>query len=148
MPKPKVLLDTNILASGLVFLRGNEHKILKLAEDKKITLILPNFVIEETKKVLTRNFPGYELLLDIFLSRTECIIVPQTEIEQSLAAYKQHLRDKKDTPILVSTIVAKPDFAITGDLTLREDLKRCREASATTKICSSKQFLEIIETSP
>jgi predicted nucleic acid-binding protein len=34
--KPTVLIDTNILISGLVFLKGNEHKILKLAEDKEI----------------------------------------------------------------------------------------------------------------
>ena len=44
-PKPTVLIDTNILISGLVFLRGNEHRILKLAEDKAITLVLPEFVL-------------------------------------------------------------------------------------------------------
>jgi predicted nucleic acid-binding protein len=43
--KPTVLIDTNILISGLVFLKGNEHKILKLAEDKAIALILPEFVL-------------------------------------------------------------------------------------------------------
>jgi predicted nucleic acid-binding protein len=42
-PKPTVLIDTNILVSGLVFLKGNEHRILKLAEDKRIVLVLPEF---------------------------------------------------------------------------------------------------------
>jgi len=147
MPKPKVLLDTNILTSGLIFLRGNEHKILKLAEDKKIILVLPDFVVDEMKKVLARNFPGHEVLLDIFLSRIECIIVPWAEIEPFISIYEKYLRDKNDTPILVSTVLAKPDFVITGDITLREDLKRCHELSAIIKICSSKQFLEVIEES-
>lgn len=47
--RPTVLIDVSILISGLVFLRGNEHRILKLAEDKAITLILPEFVLEEAR---------------------------------------------------------------------------------------------------
>jgi len=50
-PKPTVLIDTNILVSGLVFLKGNEHKILKLAEDKTIVLILPQFVLHDATMV-------------------------------------------------------------------------------------------------
>jgi predicted nucleic acid-binding protein len=49
MSKPRVLLDTNILISGMVFSGGNEHKILKLAESREIVLILPDFVIIRNK---------------------------------------------------------------------------------------------------
>jgi predicted nucleic acid-binding protein len=41
--KVTVLIDRNILVSGLVFLEGNEHRILNLAEDKVIILLLPEF---------------------------------------------------------------------------------------------------------
>jgi len=44
-----VLIDTNILLSGLVFLDDNEHRILKLAEDKAISLALPEFVLKEAR---------------------------------------------------------------------------------------------------
>jgi len=46
-PKPRALLDTNILISGLFFLKGNEHKILELAEEGEIVLILPESVLRE-----------------------------------------------------------------------------------------------------
>lgn len=63
-----VLIDTNVLVSGLVFLEGNEHRILKFAEDKAIVLILPEFVLTEARAVLGRRFPGHGMLLDVFLS--------------------------------------------------------------------------------
>lgn len=52
MPEPRVLMDTNVLISGLVFSGGNEHRILRLAEDGEITLVLPEFVLQETERVL------------------------------------------------------------------------------------------------
>ncbi|MBS7622766.1 hypothetical protein KEJ39_03720 [Candidatus Bathyarchaeota archaeon] len=55
-PKIKDLIDTNILISGLVFLKGNEHEILKLAEERKIVLVHPEFVLEEGRSVLPRSF--------------------------------------------------------------------------------------------
>jgi len=141
-PKPTVLIDTNILVSGLVFLRGNEHKILKLAEDGTIVLILPEFVLEEARMVLVRRFPGHEALLDAFISGTEHEVLPSTEIVESNALAENAVRDSKDAPVLASVLVAKPDFAVTGDLALREDMKCCREAVRVTSICSSRQFLE------
>ncbi len=36
MSKLRVLLDTNVIVSGLVFSGGNEHRILKLAEKQQI----------------------------------------------------------------------------------------------------------------
>jgi len=147
MSKPKVLLDTNILVSGLIFPKGNEYKILKLAEDEKIVLVLPKFVIEEAKMVLSRNFAGHEILLDVFLSKVKPTIVSWVQIQQSVPAYRKYVRDKKDTPILVSTLAAKPDFVITGDVILREDLRRCPEVASLTEICSSRQFLKMRRTS-
>ena len=143
-PKPKVLIDTNILISGLVFLKGNEHKILKLAEERKIVLVLPEFVLEEGRLVLARSFPGHEALLDAFLTRVEHTVLPWKEIGQSAFAYAKKVRDEKDAPLLASVIAAKPDFTVTGDVALREDMKRCSEVAGVTKICSSRQFLEAI----
>ena len=64
-----VLIDTNILVSGLVFGKGNEHQILEIAENKSITLVLPEFVLEETRAVLRQRFSGHEMLLDVYLQR-------------------------------------------------------------------------------
>jgi len=141
MPEPSVLLDTNILISGLVFKGGNEHRILRLAEDEEITLVLPEFVIQETERVLAERFAGYEALLEVFLSNTNYILVQWDEFERMLPQYEGQVRDGKDAPILAALITSRPDFAVTGDLDLKEDLRGCEEASGT-RICSSRQFLE------
>lgn len=136
-----VLIDTNILVSGLVFLGGNEHRILKLAEDRTITLVLPEFVLEEARTVLGHQFPGHEVLLDAFLLRAEYTMVPWKRIERGISHYQRAVRDAKDAAVLTSTILSKPNFAVTGDKTLREDMRRCREIVRVTTICSSSEFL-------
>lgn len=140
-PKLTVLIDTNVLISGLVFLKGNEHRILKLAEDKAIALILPEFVLQEARTVLGRRFPGHEPLLDAFLSRVEHTVLSWKQIEQHVSLCQRDVRDTKDAPVLASVVVAKPGFTITGDAILREDMKRCRETARVTTICSSREFL-------
>ena len=144
-PKPKVLIDTNILISGLVFLKGNEHKILKLAEEGKLVLVLPEFVLEEGRLVLARSFSSHEALLDASLARMKHKVLLWEEIGQLSSVYEKKVRDRKDAPLLASVIVAKPDFTVTGDVALREDMMRCSEVAGVTKICSSRQFLEAMK---
>lgn len=137
-----VLIDTNILVSGLVFLEGNEHRILKLAEDRAITLVLPEFVLKEARVVLSRRFPGLEVFLDAFLLRAEHSVIPWSRIEQDIPLHQREVRDAKDVAVLTSIILAKPNFAVTGDKTLREDMKRSQDAVRITTICSSSEFLK------
>jgi putative PIN family toxin of toxin-antitoxin system len=139
--KPSVLVDTNILVSGLVFAKGNEHEVLKLAEEEGIALILPELVLEEARRVLASKFRGYEGLLDIFLSRIKYRRIEWTEIEEAIPVALRLVRDKKDAAVAASVIVSKPRFFVTGDEGLRDDLTACREAEAT-KTLSSRVFLE------
>ena len=141
MPGPSVLLDTNILISGLVFSKGNEHIILKMAEEGEITLVLPEFVRKEAERVLAERFAGYEALLDVFLSRLSYTFVGWDDLEGLLPRCFGRVRDRKDVPFLAAILVSRPEFAVTGDKELREDLNGCEEISGT-KICSSKEFLE------
>jgi len=139
-----VLVDTNILVSGLVFTKGNEHEILRLAEDKDITLVLPEFVLKEARTVLNHRFPGHGFLLDAFIRQAQHAIVPMNQIEGEIARHRGSVRDAKDIAVLAATIVAKPDLAVTGDKTLREDMKRSGELTNRTVVCSSSEFLKEI----
>jgi putative PIN family toxin of toxin-antitoxin system len=140
-PMRTVLIDTNILISGLVFTTGNEHRILKLAENKAITLLLPEFVLEEARTVLDRQFPGHGMLLDAFLRRVHYSTVSATEIDREVSRRQGAVRDTKDAAVLASVLLKKPNFAVTGDKTLREDMKRCRDVASVTEVCSSIEFL-------
>lgn len=138
MGKPRVLLDTNVLVSGLVFRGGNEHRILGLAEEGEIRLVLPEFVVEEARRVLGEKFGGYEVLLDVFLSRVGFEDVPWGSISGALRECEALLRDPDDAPVLASAVHLSPDVVVTGDRVLREDLSRHLPGVG---VCSSSQFL-------
>ena len=142
MEKVRVLLDTNILISGLVFTRGNEHQILQLIENRTIKLLLPESVLIEARKVLIKRFPGFEQLLDIFLGRIEFEIAPLSRILSLVENSGKKVRDVKDAPIYAAIALTRPDYAVTGDRNLRQDLQRSSEITSNTKICSSKELLE------
>ena len=137
--KPSVLLDTNVLVSGLVFRRGNEHKILQLVEDGEIILVLPDFVVAEAKRVLAAKFPGYEGLLDVYLGRVGHRVVPWEETRLHLSAASLKVRDAKDAIVLASVLVVDLGYFVTGDRELREDAAACIGAD---KCLTSSQLLE------
>jgi putative PIN family toxin of toxin-antitoxin system len=142
MGKPRVLLDTNIIVSGLVFAKGNEHRILRLVEDRRIGLVLPESVLLEAKRVLAERFPGFEVLLDLFLSRIEFEKVPVDSILLMSRIYENEVRDPKDATLYAAVILARPDYVVTGDKDLRFDLNRSPEIVSKTKACSSKELLD------
>ncbi len=139
---PKVLVDTNILVSGLVFTKGNEHQILRLAEEDKITLIIPEIVVAETEKVLKEKFEGFERLLEILLERLSSESVPTEQVLGTVHESTSLLSDAKDASIYAAIVVAKPDFAINGDKRLRSDLRKSPNVAGQTKILSSADFLQ------
>ena len=119
--KPSVLIDTNILVSGLVFRRGNEHKLLQLVEDGALSLVLPNYVVVEAKRVLAAKFPGFEGLLDVYLAHVGARVVFWEETRLLVSASSLKVRDVKDAVVLASVLAVDPDFFVTGDVELRED---------------------------
>jgi putative PIN family toxin of toxin-antitoxin system len=119
--KPSVLLDTNILVSGLVFRSGNEHKLMQLVEDGVVSLVLPDIVVAEAKRVLSAKFPGYEGLLDVYLAHVESRIVSWEETRLLVSAASLKVRDVKDAVVLASVLAVDPDFFVTGDVEVRED---------------------------
>ena len=143
MPKPRILLDTNILVSGLVFRRGNEHKIVRMVEEGGVTLVLPDPVVDEARGVFAEKFGGLEGLLEMFLdkARPEAEAVPMDRLLSAVGRFEGEVRDKKDTAIYAAVQVAVPDYAVTGDRVLREDLLRSKAARGT-KIVASKEFLK------
>jgi len=137
--KPSILLDTNILVSGLVFRHGNEHKLLQLVEDGKLLLILPDYVVAEAKRVLAAKFAGYEGLLEVYLVRVGYRVVAWEETRPQLSAASLKVRDVKDAVVLASVLAVDPDYFVTGDRELREDAAACFGADRSL---TSSQLLE------
>ncbi|MFI5420899.1 MAG: putative toxin-antitoxin system toxin component, PIN family [Nitrososphaerales archaeon] len=139
----RVLLDTNILISGLVFANGNEHKILRLIAAGSLSLVLPETVLLEAKKVLNVKFEGMENLLNLYLDKIDFELVLLEDVLRRMNEDSGKVRDKKDAPIYSAAVTSKPDYVMTGDHDLRVDLTRSPEPAKNTMICSSREFLRM-----
>lgn len=142
MSKPRVLLDTNILISGLVFKGGKEYRILELVRNRSVILVMPEFVVWETRRILREKFHKKQRLLDDFLSVVDYEEISWSSIEEALKEVSGVLRDVKDTPVLASILFAGPDYTVTGDKGLRDDLNSYLGSS---KAYSSADFLGTLE---
>lgn len=111
----KVVLDTNILVSGLLWL-GPSNKILRLAEEGKIESCFSPDLFEELHQVLKRQK---------FISRIKAL---KTSIEELIAGISDTLElfpdtkipgvikeDPDDDRILSCAWVSGAEYIVTGD---------------------------------
>lgn len=105
----RVVNDTNIWLSALYF-SGKPAAIVKLIENKDITSVTSNFILQETKEKMIVDFktPTYAA------NGTIAYIASISEIV-SLKGKDFGLRDKADNYVLETAIVGKCKFLITGD---------------------------------
>ena len=108
----RIMLDTNILISILVFPSRNLEILLERA-CLQHTLVLSSYIIEELYEVIERKFLGKAPVVDVFLSK-----IP-FELEQTPTELPEHnlftIRDPYDEKVLYSAISANADIFITGD---------------------------------
>ena len=133
----KVVLDTNVLISGIYF-GGIPKKILRAwAKGRRFDLYVTTDILEEYLRVI------YEIgirIKRVSLSQTwsqnlprACNIVPAQIIKSSYS------RDPDDDMFVSCAITSKADFLITGD----KDLRYLTEDFGF-KILSPRQFLNIL----
>jgi putative PIN family toxin of toxin-antitoxin system len=113
MSELRVVLDSNVLVSGIVYRPGFSGRIVSAWQEGQLTVVLSQFILDEVVRVLPR-MKRFELtpekLLDLasrlrFLSE---IVTPDSEIEPAL-------RDPADQQILGTLRASKADYHITGD---------------------------------
>ncbi len=112
--KLRVLLDSSVILSALFSSTGASALILKLAEQKKINLLIHEYIVEEVESVLVRKSPenigNFIALISKNLFRK---VKRPTAKEVALA--ETIITDPKDAPILASAIREKVDYLITLD---------------------------------
>ncbi|MEX0621773.1 MAG: putative toxin-antitoxin system toxin component, PIN family [Candidatus Woykebacteria bacterium] len=129
--KPRVVLDTNIYISALIF-GGKPEKIFFLATENKIELIVSPAIISEVAKVLSQKFKW----------RDESVLAALQSIKE-IARFvypKQRLsiiKYKTDNMFLEAAVEAKADFIISGDKKHILPLKKFGDV----KIITADEFL-------
>lgn len=109
----RVVLDTNILVSGLHFPESIPGKIVEAWQAGAIRVVVSQFILEELVRILPRlKSKTYSAAaarefaddLPVATEIVEPVIVPAGEV-----------RDPVDAPILGTLIAAQAHYLITGD---------------------------------
>ena len=117
----RILVDTNILFSALVFPHSKPAQaLLYIADNHEIVLCDRN--IAELRNILERKAPKYLPDAEVLLTEMSYELIPAVEHAEKL------IRDAKDQPILNAAIVSDVDIILTGDkdfLTLDMERPNC-----------------------
>ena len=113
MARLRVVLDTNVLVSGLAYPERVPGLILSAWELGALGVVLSRYILDEMVRVLPRlkriKLSPSEIrdLADSFMFMAE-IVEPSGKMEKAL-------RDKADAPVLQTLQAAQADYLITGD---------------------------------
>lgn len=134
----KVLLDTNIWISGLLW-GGNPRRIIQLGVAQQIIIYSSNLLIDELQATLA--YSKLQRRLDKLEITTEELLFKVARITQlsepvSLSSVPE-LRDPKDKVVLETALSVPVEVIISGD----EDLLVLGEFQQIP-ILTTKQFLE------
>lgn len=131
---PNIFVDTNVLISGLLY-RGNEAKVLELALDGKIKLVISKQVVDETKRALIEKF-GLKASLSETVLESWSKIAQIAEAPRDVDERFKHLMGAKDAPILAAAVKSGAECILMGDRGFhREEIKRLID------VLTAKQFL-------
>ena len=107
----RVMLDTNILVSAVVFYNREIHNMVsKIVADHE--LILASYVIDELIDVIGRKFPEQLDKVTEFLAE---LSYTHVDTPKYITPGLFDIRDAFDYPIVYSAIVFDVDVLITGD---------------------------------
>ena len=104
----KIMIDTNVLFSALLFPESNPSKVLFHVIEYH-NLVLCDYIILELQNVISRKRPDLLADIDVFLAKLtyEYILAPRQP--------GKLISDPKDHPILNSAIISDVDIIISGD---------------------------------
>lgn len=104
----RILVDTNILISALLFPKSKPSKALIYVSEYH-EMVLCDRNLYELRDVLKRKAPNSLPDAEVLLNELSYELIPATYNAEKL------IRDAKDQPILNAAIVADVDIILTGD---------------------------------
>jgi putative PIN family toxin of toxin-antitoxin system len=113
MPGLRVVLDTNVLVSGLAYPGSVPGRIVTAWRQGGLEIVLSRYILDELVRVLPR-LPRVRMtpteirdLADSFMFLAD-VVEPEGEQDENL-------RDPADQPVLLTLLAAKADYLVTGD---------------------------------
>ena len=113
MPGIRVVLDTNVLVSGLAYPLSVPGNIMSVWRQGGLDVVLSHFILDELCRVLPR-------LKRISLTSAEIrdlvdSLIFMADIVEPIDVIDNNLRDINDQPVLQTFVAAQAEYLITGD---------------------------------
>lgn len=132
MQKVRVVLDTNMLISGIKWKRGKPRKILSRGLKGEFTILITTEILNEMCRVLRKKFDTS----DVRSYRWYRLIGSRSEIVRPKGRIEGVSVDPDDDKFLACALYGGAKFIVSGDPHLR-DLKKYRGI----EILSGNKFL-------
>lgn len=121
MPALRVVLDTNVLLSGIAYPASVPGKIVGAWKHGALEVVLSEFILDELKRVLPRLAHRHGLNATEIDDLVDILSI-QAEVIDPSSAQEPALTDLNDQPVLGTLIAAiqhaRADALITGDKAL------------------------------
>jgi len=132
----KVVIDTNVLVSGILKPGGWEAAGLNLIAEGKLAWCTSGPIIEEYRRVLVTKLRLAQLPVEYYLllAKAGPFFVPDEVLTTS--------PDEPDNRFYECAHAARADYLITGNL------KDFRSPCGPTKITNARQFMEALRHAP
>jgi putative PIN family toxin of toxin-antitoxin system len=114
----RVVLDTNVLLSGIAYPASVPGKIMAAWRHGSVDVLLSAYILDELRRVLPRLTHRHGLTLAEIDDLVDALSI-QAEVIESLPGLEPDLRDVDDQPVLGTLLAALKasdvNYLITGD---------------------------------
>jgi uncharacterized protein len=135
----KVVLDTNILASGSISATGTLGIIVDAWRSGKFTVIVSPPILDELSRTFQKPY-FQRSLTDTQSSHFLKLLQKQATVSPITTSVHGIATHPEDDMILATAVSAKADYLVTGDTKLQQ-----LGTYKTVTILSPKRFLEILK---
>lgn len=114
MAQISIVLDTNVLLSGVAYPNSVPGKIIAAWKNGGIDVILSHYILDELQRVLPRlnhRLGWSQQDIQDFIDSLAFL----ADIVEPLSAKEQKLRDRADQPVLGTLLASKANYLVTGD---------------------------------
>jgi uncharacterized protein len=113
--KPRIVLDTNVLVSGTIVRHGFSARILAVALDQEVTLVVSPYLLAEYLAVIQRPHIAQKYQLGSRLALIRQFIQANAMIVIPAAVPHVVLDDPQDDAILACALEGHAQYLVTGD---------------------------------
>jgi len=118
VPTLRIVLDTNVLLSGLAYPASVPGKILAAWRHGAIEVLLSPYILDELRRVLPKLAHRHGLSSTEIDDLVDMLSI-QAEVIEPAATNEPRLRDLNDRPVLGTLLMAlqssTADYLVTGD---------------------------------